>query len=296
MGGATSMIIDGQALAQRFLQRLAALNRDFIAQYPPPGLATILVGEHPASRVYVERKASTARSIGMHSVTIALHANIDTEDLLIAVQRLNADRSIHGFLIQLPLPAHIDLYAVIDTINPRKDADGFHPHNSGRLLQGRADLVPCTPLGCMALLNSINLQLRGKHVLVIGRSHIVGKPLAQLLLQADCTVTTAHAQTFDLSSWCRQADIVIAAAGRPHLVQGGWIKPGAVVIDVGINRVAGKLLGDVDFDAAKQVASAITPVPGGVGPMTIACLLYNCFCSACRSYQISPPSIESLLT
>jgi len=245
-----------------------------------PGLDVVLVGDDPASRVYVASKEKLAAEIGMNSRAHRLSAETSEAELLAKLAELNADDAVDGILVQLPLPRHIDTGAIIDAIDPAKDVDGLHPINAGRLASGKASganlLVPCTPLGCMLLLKQALPVLAGLEAVVIGRSELVGRPVAQLLLQADCTVTIAHSRTRDLASVVRRADIVVAAVGRPHFVKGDWIKPGATVIDVGINRLPdGKLVGDVDFAEAVQVAGAITPVPGGVGPMTIACLLRN---------------------
>jgi methylenetetrahydrofolate dehydrogenase (NADP+)/methenyltetrahydrofolate cyclohydrolase len=241
-----------------------------------------LVGDNPASQVYVRNKGKAAEEIGMASWTHRLPVETSQVDLLALIAKLNADPAVHGILVQLPLPPSMDTQAVIAAIDPDKDVDGFHPVNAGRLSLGLPCFVPCTPQGCMILLRETIANLAGKKALVVGRSNIVGKPVAQLLLQADCTVTVAHSRTHDLPAECRTADILVAAIGKPYFVKGEWIKPGAVVIDVGINRIddpdrPGKtrLVGDVDFEAAKKIAGAITPVPGGVGPMTIACLLQN---------------------
>jgi methylenetetrahydrofolate dehydrogenase (NADP+)/methenyltetrahydrofolate cyclohydrolase len=274
-----TLLLDGVAVAKKLREQLAAT---IAAKSLKPGLAVVLVGEDPASQVYVRNKAKAAEEVGMKSWTHRLPAETTQHDLLRLIGALNLDAHVHGILVQLPLPAHINAQDVIDTINPEKDVDGFHPINAGRLSLGLPSLVPCTPQGCMILLREAMPDVSGKRAIVIGRSNIVGKPVAQLLLQANCTVTVAHSRTRDLPEECRRADIVIAAIGKPNFVQGDWIKDGAIVIDVGINRIphpieAGKtkLTGDVDFEAAKQRAAAITPVPGGVGPMTIACLLKN---------------------
>ncbi len=273
-------IIDGKAFATRLrgeiAQQVATLKAE---QGITPGLAVVLVGEDPASQVYVGSKARQTVEVGMNSYEHKLPAETGQAELLGLIDRLNADAAVNGILVQLPLPAHIDEAAVIDAIDPAKDVDGFHVINSGKLAVGQQALVPCTPLGCSMLLKDHLGELSGKSAVVIGRSNIVGKPMALLLLQESCTVTIAHSRTKDLPAVCREADILVAAVGRPEMVKGDWIKPGATVIDVGINRVErdGKkrLVGDVDFAAASAVAGAITPVPGGVGPMTIACLLHN---------------------
>ncbi|GEO82758.1 bifunctional methylenetetrahydrofolate dehydrogenase/methenyltetrahydrofolate cyclohydrolase FolD [Pararhodospirillum oryzae] len=279
----TAQLIDGKAFAAglraRVAQRTAAL-RD--AHGVVPGLAVVLVGEDPASQVYVGSKEREARAAGFHSVVHRLPAGTSEEALLDLVATLNADPLIHGILVQLPLPAGIDENRVLLAIDPDKDVDGFHPVNVGRLALGQPAPVPCTPRGCLMLLKETLGDLTGREALVIGRSAIVGKPMALLLLAANATVTIAHSRTRDLAEVCRRADIVVVAVGRPGFVPGAWLKPGAVVIDVGINRLPpapgeakGRLVGDVDFDSAFQVAGALTPVPGGVGPMTIACLLDN---------------------
>jgi len=270
-------IIDGKAAAAALRAEIgleiAAIKS---AGGSVPGLHVVLVGDDPASRVYVASKERLAAEIGMNSVAHRLPAETSEAELLAKIEALNADDSVDGILVQLPLPKHINSGAIIDAIDPAKDVDGLHPINAGRLAGGKEGLVPCTPLGCMLLLRQVLPTLAGLEAVVIGRSELVGRPVAQLLLQADCTVTIAHSRTRDLASVVRRADIVVAAVGRPHFVQADWIKPGATVIDVGINRLPdGKLTGDVDFAQALNVAGAITPVPGGVGPMTIACLLRN---------------------
>ena len=270
-------IIDGKATASALRaeigREVAAIkaNRGIV-----PGLHVVLVGEDPASKVYVASKEKLAVEIGMNSVAHRLPAETTEAQLLAKLAELNADDSVDGILVQLPLPKHIDTGRIIDAIDPAKDVDGLHPINAGLLAGGKEGLVPCTPLGCMLLLKQALPSLSGLDAVVIGRSELVGRPVAQLLLQADCTVTIAHSRTRDLAAVVKRADIVIAAVGRPRMVKGDWIKPGATVIDVGINRLPdGKLTGDVDFAEAVKVAGAITPVPGGVGPMTIACLLKN---------------------
>jgi len=263
-----------------------------------PGLAVVLVGEDPASQTYVRSKGEHSKAAGMHSVTHRLPADTTQADLLALVETLNRDSAIHGILVQLPLPAGLDEKSVINAIDPAKDVDGLHPMNAGYLAQGLPALVPCTPTGCMVLLERTLGSLSGKRAVVVGRSVLVGKPVAQLLLAADCTVTIAHSRSKDLPAICREADILVAAAGRPQMIKGDWIKPGAVVIDVGINRVpsldaakaaAGgtRLVGDVAFDEAVEVAGYVTPVPGGVGPMTIACLLANTVTAAKRLNGLS---------
>ncbi len=283
-------IIDGKATAAALRGTVAADASAFAARTGrPAGLAVVLVGNDPASEVYVGSKVRLTREAGMASFEHRLPAETGQEDLLALVRRLNADDAVDGILVQLPLPRHIDAGAVIDAIDPAKDVDGLHPQNAGRLLNGLPGLVPCTPLGSMLLVKSVLADISGANAVVLGRSVLVGKPVAQLLLAENATVTTAHSKTRDLAAICRSADILVAAVGRPEMVRGAWIKPGAVVIDVGINRLApadgaakGRLVGDVAFDEAKSVAGAITPVPGGVGPMTIACLLKNTLTAANR--------------
>jgi len=269
----TARILDGKALGARLRTGLAAR----IAGLPfKPGLRVVRVGEDPASGVYVRNKDRAAAEAGFDSATIHLPETTTEADLLAEITRLNADPAVDGILVQLPLPAHIRAEAAIAAVDPRKDVDGFHPLNAGRLAAGEPGMVPCTPRGVMHLLAEAGVALRGARALVLGRSQIVGRPMAQLLLGADCTVTIAHSRTRDLPAECRRAEILIAAAGRAEMVRGDWIAPGAVVIDVGINRLAdGKLVGDVAYAEAVGHAGAITPVPGGVGPMTIACLLEN---------------------
>jgi methylenetetrahydrofolate dehydrogenase (NADP+) / methenyltetrahydrofolate cyclohydrolase len=278
----TATIIDGKGFAASLRGRVATAAAAFqIESGRAPGLAVVLVGEDPASNVYVRSKAKATREAGMLSVEHRLDVNTSQAELIDIVHALNADDMIDGILVQLPLPPQIDDKAVIDAIDPAKDVDGFHVSNAGKLAIGEDALVPCTPLGCLMLLKDHYGSLAGKDAVVIGRSNIVGKPMAQLLLAENCTVTIAHSKTHDLASVVHRADIVVAAVGRPEMVKGDWLKPGAVVVDVGINRVAAdeegktRLVGDVDFSAAMSHVAAITPVPGGVGPMTIACLLRN---------------------
>ncbi len=276
-----AVIIDGKAFAANLRSRLATEVAALQAETgETPGLSVVLVGEDPASQVYVRNKARQARAVGMTSAEHRLASDTPLAELLGLIDRLNADPKVHGILVQLPLSAHMNEQAVLRRIDPAKDVDGFHPLNVGLLVIGETTLIPCTPLGCLMLLKDQLGDLAGLRALVLGRSNIVGKPMAALLLRESCTVTLAHSRTKNLPDECRQADILVAAVGRPRMVQGDWIKPGATVIDVGINRIVApggksRLVGDVDFDAAERVAGAITPVPGGVGPMTIACLLYN---------------------
>ncbi len=284
----TAKLIDGKAAAAKLRAEVAVEVAKFrAATGRAPGLAVVLVGEDPASTVYVRNKGRATLEAGMESFEHRLSADISEGELLDLIEQLNAYSKVDGILVQLPLPPHIDADKVITAVDPDKDVDGFHPANAGRLAIGLPGFVPCTPLGCLKLLRAELGDLSGKNAVVIGRSNIVGKPMALLLLAEHCTVTIAHSRTRDLPEVVRQADIVVAAVGRPEMVKGDWLKPGATVIDVGINRVAGEggnshLTGDVDFASASQVAGAITPVPGGVGPMTIACLIRNTLVSAAR--------------
>ena len=285
----TAQTLDGKAFAARLRARIATQVADLAGQGIVPGLAVVLVGEDPASQVYVRSKGRMTREVGMTSFEHRLPASTDQDTLMALIARLNADPAVNGVLVQLPLPKGMDEAAVINAILPEKDVDGFHILNVGRLATGQKAMVPCTPLGCLMLLRDHLGSLAGRHAVVIGRSNIVGKPMAQLLLRDSATVTVAHSRTTDLAALCRQADILVAAVGRPHFVQGDWIKPGATVIDVGINRTEDGLVGDVDFAAAAQVAGAITPVPGGVGPMTIACLLANTLTATARTHGLPDP-------
>jgi methylenetetrahydrofolate dehydrogenase (NADP+)/methenyltetrahydrofolate cyclohydrolase len=293
-----AQIIDGKAFAGRLRERIATEvaklkeNHDLV-----PSLTVVLVGEDPASQVYVKSKGKQTAEAGMGSDTIRLDADTPEQDLLDLIEKLNNDDAVNGILVQLPLPAQIDEAKVISTIDPDKDVDGFHVINVGRLWTGARAPVPCTPYGCLQMLKETLGDLTGKRALVLGRSNIVGKPMAALLLGEHCTVTIAHSRTKDLAERCREADILVAAVGRPQMVPGDWIKPGATVIDVGINRIDApekgegktRLVGDVDFESAKQVAGHITPVPGGVGPMTIANLLRNTVIAACRQKGLDDP-------
>ena len=284
----SATIIDGKAFAAGLRARIADGVTAFRAQAGrAPGLAVVLVGEDPASNVYVRSKGKATREAGMESIEHRLPADVPAEDLLALVATLNADPTIDGILVQLPLPKHIDEQAVIAAIDPDKDVDGFHPINAGRLATGLPGFVPCTPFGCVMLLKSVLPSLSGLEAVVVGRSNIVGKPMAQLLLRESCTVTVVHSRTQDVPAHIRRADIAVAAVGIPEMIKGDWLKPGATVIDVGINRTDAGLVGDVDFASAVEVAGAITPVPGGVGPMTIACLLRNTLVSAGRREGIA---------
>jgi methylenetetrahydrofolate dehydrogenase (NADP+)/methenyltetrahydrofolate cyclohydrolase len=291
----TAKLIDGKAFAAGLRERVARIAAQFASsQGRPPGLAVVLVGEHPPSAAYVRSKAKATREAGMESFEHKLAADVSQGQLMALVDELNADPAVDGILVQLPLPRHIDEQAIILRLDPAKDVDGFHPMNAGKLAVGLEALVPCTPLGCLMLLQNELGNLSGLDAIVVGRSNIVGKPMAQLLVQANCTVTVAHSRTRDLPAAVRRADIVVAAVGRPELIRGDWLKQGATVIDVGQERVeqpdgTRKLLGDVAFDEALEVAGAITPVPGGVGPMTIACLLRNTVVAAHRRAGLADP-------
>lgn len=291
-------IIDGKGFAATVRQKVAGHVATLRADHGiTPGLAVVLVGEDPASQVYVRNKGIQTREAGMNSWEHRLAAEVSQADLLALIAALNADPAVHGILVQLPLPGHMDAQAVINAIDPAKDVDGFHILNAGRLATGQKAMVPCTPLGCLMLLRDLHGDLSGMNAVVIGRSNIVGKPMAQLLLGENCTVTVAHSRTRDLAQVVARADIVVAAVGRAEMVKGDWIAPGATVIDVGINRIErdGRkmLVGDVDFAAAARHAGAITPVPGGVGPMTIACLLANTVTACYRANALPEPQALS---
>ena len=286
----TAALIDGKAFAARLRERIAAAVPDFVEKTGrKPGLAVVLVGEDPASQVYVRSKGKATLAAGLESFEHRLPDTTEEPELIALVERLNADDRVDGILVQLPLPPQIDEKMVIAAIDPAKDVDGFHPVNAGRLAVGEEALVPCTPLGCLMLLKDRLGNLSGLDAVVVGRSNIVGKPMAQLLLAENCTVTIAHSRTRDLPAVVGRADIVVAAVGKAEMVKGDWLKPGAAVIDVGINRVDGRLVGDVDFASASEVAGAITPVPGGVGPMTIAVLLRNTLVAAHARAGLSAP-------
>jgi methylenetetrahydrofolate dehydrogenase (NADP+)/methenyltetrahydrofolate cyclohydrolase len=298
----SARIIDGKTIAAELRAAVAAETRRLTAAHGlVPGLAVVLVGANPASEAYVVSKSRAVVEVGMRPFDFQLSAAAASEDELIGlVQKLNANPAVHGVLVQLPLPPHIDTARVISSVDPDKDVDGFHPLNAGRLASGLPALVPCTPIGCIKLAKTVHPSLTGLDALVIGRSNIVGKPLLQLLLAENATVTIAHSRTRDLPALCRRADLLFAAIGRAEMVRGDWIKPGATVIDVGINRVAGggkspigksRIVGDVCFAEAVDVAGAITPVPGGVGPMTIACLLVNTLRAACAQAGLAAPSV-----
>ena len=302
---ARASLIDGKAFAAGLVERVAAASARLEAAHTiKPGLAVVIVGEDPASQIYVRNKGETTVRAGMRSETHRMVETTGQHELLALIATLNADPGIHGILVQLPLPAHIDSAAVLGAIDPDKDVDGFHVVNAGRLAVGLPGLVPCTPLGCLMLLKAELGDLSGLNAVIVGRSNIVGKPMAQLLLGESCTVTIAHSRTRDLPALCRTADILVAAVGRPEMIRGDWIRPGATVIDVGINRVPSRdpdkaaqgktrVVGDVAFEEAAEIAGRITPVPGGVGPMTIACLLANTYTAACRSAGVTPDDLSA---
>jgi methylenetetrahydrofolate dehydrogenase (NADP+)/methenyltetrahydrofolate cyclohydrolase len=292
-----AQIIDGTALAETLRARIGAAVQGFTAAGKrPPGLAVVLVGDDPASRVYVKSKGKRTVEAGMRSFEHILPEDTSEHELLAVVKGLNADPAVDGILVQLPLPRHIAALKVIEAIDPAKDVDGFHAVNAGRLATGQEALVPCTPLGALMLIKSARPEIAGLEAVVVGRSNIVGRPMAQLLIQESCTVTVAHSKTRDLPAVCRRADILVAAVGRPEMIRGDWVKPGAIVIDVGINRVPdadgkGRLVGDVAFAEAETIAGAITPVPGGAGPMTIACLLANTLTAYCARESVARPEL-----
>ena len=302
---ARASLIEGKVFSQTLVERVAAAAARLETTHGvKPGLAVVIVGEDPASQIYVRNKGETTQKAGMRSDTHRLPDTTTQEELLALIAALNADAGIHGILVQLPLPKHIDSAAVLGAIDPDKDVDGFHVVNVGRLAVGLPGMIPCTPLGSLMLLKDQLGDLSGLNAVIVGRSNIVGKPMAQLLLGESCTVTVAHSRTRDLPALCRTADILVAAVGRPEMIKGDWIKPGATVIDVGINRVPSKdpvkaaegktrVVGDVDFAEAVEVAGRITPVPGGVGPMTIACLLANTYTAACRAAGVTPDDLNS---
>ena len=293
--------IDGKAFAEGLRARIGAVVTDLKATHGlTPGLAVVIVGDDPASHVYVSSKAKQTAEADMASFKFQMDADTPETVLLAKVDEFNNDPAVHGILVQLPLPGHIDDEKVINTINPDKDVDGFHVINAGRLAIGQDSMVPCTPFGCILMARETLGSLSGLNAVVVGRSNIVGKPMAQLLLAESCTVTIAHSRTKDLPAVCREADILVAAIGRPEMIRGDWIKPGATVLDVGINRINApergedktRLVGDVAYDEAAEIAGAITPVPGGVGPMTIACLLRNTLVAACRQAGLPEPQVD----
>ena len=290
----TAKVIDGKAFAAKVRAQVAAHVARLKEEHGlTPGLAVVLVGEDPASKVYVSSKGKQTVEVGMNSYEHKLPADTSEAELLALIAKLNADPAVHGILVQLPLPGHLNSDLVINSIDPAKDVDGFHISNVGLLGTGQKSMVPCTPLGCLMMLRDHHGSLSGMNAVVVGRSNIVGKPMAQLLLGDSCTVTIAHSRTKDLAAVCRSADILVAAVGRPEMIPGDWVTPGATVIDVGINRIErdgkGVLVGDVHYASAAAVAGAITPVPGGVGPMTIACLLANTLTAACRAKGLPEP-------
>ncbi len=270
------MIIDGKKIAETLRQKLKKEIIEIKSSFKfVPGLTVILIGEDPASKIYVKNKEKFSKEIGINSEVIKYPENIEEKEVLSKITELNKNKKVSGILVQLPLPKHINKQKVIETILPEKDVDGFHPINVGNLSSGYDSKIPCTPLGCLILLKEVEKNLSGKHAVVIGRSNLNGKPMAQLLLKENCTVTITHSRTKDLKSQCNKADIIIAAVGKPKFVKGDWVKKNAIVIDVGINKTSDGIVGDIDFNEVSKVARAITPVPGGVGPMTIACLLRN---------------------
>jgi len=286
-------IIDGRALAGTLRESIARHVEVLVGDHKIlPGLAVVLVGNDPGSVLYVNNKKKAAAQVGIRSFVHHLPKNTSQDEVLKLVQNLNKEKKVHGILVQLPLPKQIDANTVLKSLHPAKDVDGLHLENIGRLMVGMPGPVPCTPLGCLALIKKAEKNLTGLHAVVVGRSNLVGKPVAQLLLRENCTVTMCHSRTPQISTITRQADILVVAVGREKLVKGDWVKPGAIVIDVGINRTkAGGLAGDVDFDEVSKVAAYITPVPGGVGPMTIACLLGNTVAAACRQNELTVPQI-----
>jgi len=299
--GMTASIIDGKEASARLKDAVAKAVADLKAKHGlVPGLATVLVGEDPASQVYVASKQKTAHALGMNSVQHTLPADVPEAEVIKLLQSLNADKNVHGILVQLPVPKHIDPFKIITTTAVAKDVDGLHPESAGHLVAGGEALVACTPMGCVMLAKDVLGDLSGKHAVVVGRSNLVGKPVAHLLLNENCTVTIAHSRTQDLAAVCRQADILVAAVGKKEMIRGDWIKPGATVIDVGINRVPlpdgkNKLYGDVNFPEASLVAGAITPVPGGVGLMTVACLMVNTLKACCVQNGITDVAVPTKL-
>jgi len=293
----TARIIDGKIIAAELRERVAGEVARVAREHRlTPGLAVVLVGSDPASQVYVRSKHKQTQAAGMASFEHVLPADVEQIEVLALIGQLNRDSSVHGILVQLPLPKSLDTEAIINAIDPAKDVDGLHPNNAGRLAGGLAALSPCTPLGCIILTRTVHASLEGMNAIVIGRSNLVGRPLVQLLLNENATVTIAHSRSRDLAQLCARADLVYAAVGKPELVRGGWIKPGATVIDVGINRLPGtdgkdRLVGDVAFQEVSEVAGAITPVPGGVGQMTVACLLVNTLRAACAIYGLPAPQV-----
>jgi len=292
----SATIIDGKSIAADLRASVKAQTQDLRETHGiVPGLAVVLIGDDPASQSYVASKSRAVTEVGMRPFDHHLPADVSEAALLSLVQKLNADPAVHGVLVQMPLPPHIDAKLVVAAINPAKDVDGFHPLNAGRLVSGLPALAPCTPIACIKLIKTVRPSLAGCEALMVGRSHIVGSPLAQLMLKENATVTIAHSRSRDMPALCRRAEILCVAIGRAELVRGDWIRPGATVIDIGINRVSAggksRIVGDVDFAQAREVAGAITPVPGGVGPMTIACLLFNTLRAACMQAGVAAPEI-----
>lgn len=288
-----AQIIDGKAVAKKLRESIKRHVEVLIEDHKIlPGLAVVLVGDDPASAIYVNNKEKAAKEVGMRGFVHRLPQNTSQDEILKLIAQLNADKKVNGILVQMPLPKQIDSATVLKTIDPAKDVDGLHIENMGRMMADLPGLVPCTPMGCIVLMKTIQQNLTGLHAVIIGRSHLVGKPVGQLLLRENCTVTTCHSRTPNIAHVAREADILVVAVGKPKLVKADWVKPGAIVIDVGINRTDdGKIVGDVDFDAVSKVAGYITPVPGGVGPMTIACLLGNTVAAACRQNELTVPHI-----
>lgn len=286
-------VIDGKVVARKLRQSIAHHVDVLVGDHKiMPGLAVVLVGEDPASQIYVANKEKMAVAAGMRSYVHRLPKNTSQDSLLELLRKLNKDKKVHGILVQMPLPRQIDTATVLRAIDPLKDVDGLHIENAGRLASGLPGLVPCTPLGCLTLLRGIVPNMSGLHAVIVGRSNLVGKPMAQLLLRENCTVTIAHSRTPQLPHLTRQADILVVAVGQPQLVKADWVKPGAIVLDVGINRAEGRIVGDVDFENVRGVAGYITPVPGGVGPMTIACLLGNTVAACCRQNELTVPELR----
>lgn len=288
-----AQIIDGKSIAKKLRESIKRHVEVLIEDHKiMPGLAVVLVGDDPASAIYVANKEKAAKEVGMRGFVHRLPQNTSQDELLKLITQLNDDKKVNGILVQMPLPRQIDSATILKTIDPAKDVDGLHVENMGRLMADLPGLVPCTPMGCIILAKSVQQNLSGLHAVVIGRSHLVGKPVSQLLLRENCTVTVCHSRTPNIAHVAREADILVVAVGKPQLVKADWVKPGAIVLDVGINRTAeGKIVGDVDFDAVSKVAGHLTPVPGGVGPMTIACLLGNTVAAACRQNELTVPHI-----
>ncbi len=288
-----AQIIDGKAIAKKLRESIKRHVEVLISDHKIlPGLAVVLVGDDPASAIYVANKEKAAKEVGMRGFVHRLPQNTSQDELLKLIAQLNEDEKVNGILVQMPLPKQIDSATVLKTIDPAKDVDGLHIENMGRLMADLPGLVPCTPMGCVILMKTIQQNLSGLHAVIIGRSHLVGKPVSQLLLRENCTITVCHSRTPNIAHVAREADILVVAVGKPKLVKADWVKPGAIVIDVGINRTdEGKIVGDVDFDAVSKVAGYITPVPGGVGPMTIACLLGNTVAAACRQNELTVPHL-----